>query len=191
MKYIKSICDGCDDDKYIVNKTHNLCQDCNRIRLDDQRGAKKKVHKINQLSEKQRIKLKEYVKVREAKRKDQIEGGYYKCYFCNEDLQDYEGRIDAHHTLGRDNDLLSEYKNIFFTHRTCHTIYHAYSADGLLKTHWYLDFMMRLRKLNKIGEVWQKELNRCKRAGIDDIELRIDKRIKELSKKKYFYVRRK
>lgn len=183
MKHSKEICLGCDNLRYIVNKTHTLCQTCNRLRLDSQKtGSKKGTYTIKPVSDKQKKKLDEYRKTREAKRKDQIEGGYYKCYFCNDDLVDYNGRIDTHHTLGRDGDLLSKYSNLFFTHRICHTMYHSYDVKSLFKTSWYMDFLMRVRKLS--DNVWEKEKRKIEKAGIQNIDELLDDHIKKLSKRK-------
>ena len=40
-----SICKGCSQEKLIVNKTHKLCTDCNRKRLDTNSGGRQKERK--------------------------------------------------------------------------------------------------------------------------------------------------
>lgn len=179
FKYEKGECKGCKEVKLIVNKTHKLCSRCNRKRLDEQGQTLKdkkplKRTQLNNTSKKYEKELVKYAQVKAKKRKDQIEGGYYKCFFCNQSLEHMkDDEVDTHHALGREGKLLTDYRNIFFAHRICHNSYHDMSADQLLnKTQWYKPFLKRIMKMNK--KVYQHELKRLYKANVIDLQILLD-----------------
>ncbi len=165
----KGLCKECNDDieKIIVNKTHMLCLKHNRERLDGQNLKRKTKTPIRPISKKMEQNNKEYIRVRENKRKWQKEKGYYKCVFCNKPLDDDKDLIDCHHMIGRDGDRLAEWKNLFFAHRNHHSEYHhEKDINRLMKTSWYPPFFERLRELNP--KVYNLELKRMHKGGIID-----------------------
>jgi hypothetical protein len=122
---------------------------------------------VNKISETYKIGLKKYEEVKKQKRTDQIEGGFYRCYFCNKDME-HENNIDTHHVLGRVGDLLYDYRNIFFAHHNCHRAYHDMNVEQLMKTHWYKSFISRLSKINK--RAYNQELRRLLKADVLDMQ---------------------
>jgi hypothetical protein len=174
MKYEIGICNSCEGSFLIVNKTHKLCETCNQERLTNQGKKKpvktriaKKTKPIRSINPKMSKGLKLYEKVKEVKKKDMIEGGYYRCFFSNKPL-DENVSWPWHHALGRKGSLLYEYKNIFPCIDEYHKEYHDLSVQALMRTEWYPRFFERVRKQNR--NVYNKELRRMNKGGIIDDE---------------------
>lgn len=110
-----------------------------------------------------------YEKTKAKKREDMIEGKYFRCFFSNKVLnEDPNIKEPWHHALGREGDLLYDYRNIFPCIHEYHQDYHNLSIDKLLKEQWYKDFLKRVEKMNKA--VYNQELRRMNKAGIIDNE---------------------
>lgn len=171
-KYKIGECSVCTDTKLIVNKTKQLCAKCNRLRLDEQRQTLKEKKPLNKISSHQQKELQKYEHVKARKKADQIEGGFYNCFFCGIPLKENEN-VDVHHSLGRIGPLLTDYRNIFYAHRLCHNNYHDMTIAQLLKdTNWYKPFLKRIMKINK--KVYQQELKRLYKAKIIDLTMLLD-----------------
>jgi len=172
MKKEIGICKGCGKEKIIVNKTHYLCASCNRARLDERRKLHGNTVKKPYKKSSKRLKEEEWYRQTKAqKKKDMIEGGYFRCFFSNKPL-DPNKEYEWHHALGRKGALLYEYKNIFPVISKYHTEYHSLDAERLMKTTWYRGFLKRVKKINH--KVYNKELDRLKKAGIISMETFID-----------------
>jgi len=185
MRYDWNVCNSCGKSKPIVNKKYNLCLKCNRDRLNLQEIHSNKHNstpksglvingitypkrsKIKKTSLKMDEGLRKYKAVKAKKRKDMIEGKYFRCFFTNKEL-DVNGNEEWHHALGRIGKLLYEYRNIFPVIGKYHKQYHDLDPEKLLKTFWYKDFLRRLKKHNH--KVYNKELNRLLKAGIIDMD---------------------
>jgi len=185
MKYDFEICKGCGFKKPIINKKYVLCLKCNRDRLNTlsmdeevstgsfkstsvKKGTKyPKRTNIAQRSEKMETGLEKYYKVRAKKRQDMIDGKYFNCFFTGIKL-DPDGQEDFHHADGREGEKLYEYRNIFPAINKHHREYHDLSVEQLMKTFWYREFLVRLKKINH--KVYNKELNRLLKAGVLDME---------------------
>ena len=170
LKIMKEICKGCGKERFIVNKTHKLCASCNKKRLDAQKqtgGTKvSKPKKIRSMSLKMAKNNKQYIEIRERKRKFQKENGYYKCFFTGKPLDDETMIIDCHHANGRDGDNLAKWENLFFAIREYHREYHDLPVNMLLQTWWYNSFLERMRKINH--KVYNHELRRLNKGGVID-----------------------
>jgi len=171
----------------IVNQTHKLCQVHNKQRLEErklklvaegrmelppERSKKKSTNgrrqkKIAPMSAKRVEENKKYKETREKKRDWQKKNGYYNCVFCNSRLIDTDDEVaDCHHMVGRDGDNLAKWANLFFSHRDCHTNYHAWNIEQLMGTSWYLKFVDRLKTFHREG--YNQELRRMNKAGVID-----------------------
>ena len=186
MKYEITICNGCNKKKPIINKTHVLCLKCNRDRLNKQslnapdahrkpvrtlspkKGTRSPERKrLPNMSIKQSLQYLKYNEVKAQKKADMIAGKYYNCFFSGQKL-DPDFNYEFHHALGKVGDLMTSYRNIFPCIRKYHTEYHSLSADKLMKTSWYPDFVKRIKKMNH--RVYNKELDRLLKAKVISME---------------------
>ncbi len=178
----KGTCKKCGKERYIVNKTRHLCNACNKARLESRKEPYNSFKLKSGTTPSKRVKiahrssnrLKEedwYRQTKAQKKKDMIEGGYFKCFFSNKPL-DPNVEHPWHHTLGRRGVLLYEYKNIFPAISKYHQEYHDLDAERLMKTDWYKDFLKRIKSINH--RVYNKELDRLKKAGVISMETFID-----------------
>jgi hypothetical protein len=171
MKKEYGICKKCEDSAVIVNRTHWLCESCNRERIAMQKTSvviKKKKFlnpKSSALSKGELL----YAQTKAKKREDMIEKGYFRCFFSNKPLDPSPNAGEPwHHALGRKGSLLYEYKNIFPCIHEYHMQYHDLDIKELMKTEWYPKFFTRVKQLNK--NVYNKELRRMNKGGIIDDE---------------------
>jgi hypothetical protein len=78
------------------------------------------------------------------------------CVFCGKEIK---GKIDLHHGIGRDNDLLLDEKFWFLSHHTCHMDYDSKSwkdlpwwtvyISNILKTGIHELIVMESKKMDK------------------------------------------
>ena len=178
----KGTCKKCGKERYIVNKTHQLCTTCNKARLKASEIAYsaskpksgtlyQKAHKVAYNAPKRVRDESWYKQTKAQKRDDMIEGGYFKCFFSNTPL-DPSVEWPWHHVLGRTGTLLYEYKNIFPVIPKYHQEYHDLDAERLMKTKWYKDFLKRIKAINH--KAYNKELDRLKKGGVISMDTFID-----------------
>ena len=163
MREIKE-CKSCGNIRPIVNKKYGLCQQCNKERLNKQRGMHEDAVKSTskRLSRKSNTKVPKHIKMRSERRKREealyeknkadkkkwlIENNKYRCFFCNAELDPDDSSIDCHHINGRTGEMLYSFANLSFTHRTCHFSYHRLPADELIKLNWFPSFIHRIKTI--------------------------------------------
>jgi hypothetical protein len=124
----------------------------------------KKQHKpIKKSSDKRALQLDEYYIIKEEMLSEAIKTNNYRCFFCNNDF-DKDYVPDIHHLTGRDNEKLTDIKNLVLTHHGCHTLYHSLCMGKITKYIWYKGFLERLKNYSIDG--YNKELRRLDRANI-------------------------
>jgi|GEM_PF-2080758 len=143
MKVEISKCTMCELDKPIVNRTHRLCSECNRIRLDNQKLPEVKKLKLNSIL-KTSQKLKERA-VELQKIYDEIANERkHECSGCNS-----TSMLTHSHIIPRSQrkDLECEKKNILYDCMKCHLIW----EHGTLKEKTQLiNFDERMNYIEKI-----------------------------------------
>lgn len=194
------ICSSCSKNREIVNIKYNLCTQCNKTRLTEQRRSKSsstqtsnannersyagnsKVplstskRSLSRVSTKRKKQDEEYKRVKEEKKAYMIEKKFYRCLLCNTKLNPEDDEyIDWHHIVLRTDKNLTDWKNLAPVHRTCHTMYHSSTASDLLDTPWYNHFLSRLRdganNNEYFREAFNNELRRLQKSGIYDQEM--------------------
>ena len=197
MKYEIKECSGCGYTKPIINVKYNLCLKCNRDRLnrieDANRGnterhksithkkgtntpLRKKRARIKPISINKKVENEKYIKVKAQKRKDMIEGGYFRCFFTGKEL-DPNGKEDWHHVLFRSQypEEATSYKNIFPCLRQPHDDFHHKDVEWLLKnTYWYRNFFDRIKEINH--KAYNQELERMLKAKMISMETYLNER---------------
>ena len=129
--------------------------------------------KIKRVSDKRKVQELEYKTLKNKKKVHMIEKRYYKCFFCNTNLNtEDDSGIGWHHLNGKDGDLISVWGNIEPAHNLCHSNFHHYSVKGLLDTKWYAAFIERLktREGRYPAIAYNKELRRLEKADVIDNE---------------------
>ena len=105
------------------------------------------------------LRYKEYVEVRERKRRRLQQEGKYICVFCTVKLPierpEDEVKADCHHLDGRDGDALTDEEFLSFAHHDCHMDYHDKPKEKLW---WYPNFITNLT--NQWPSLVEKEQNR-------------------------------
>jgi hypothetical protein len=194
MNYKIGVCKSCGYEKLIVNKTHGLCQTCNKKRLASQspqkhsEGTSKKKsirpYKAKKMSYSANKRAKAealYEKNKRDKKQWLIDNKKYQCFFCNAKLIPEDESVSCHHILGRTGDLLFEWDNLSFAHTGCHMDYHRKDADHLVKLKWYHYFLDRIRVIAELSgndvfvKLYNKEILRLHKAGIYDEEIYFEK----------------
>ena len=91
----------------------------------------KKTYHIPKVSEKTKKRNQQYSKNRLAfieKTKQSNPAGKIYCIFCGKEIK---GKIDLHHGLGRDDDIMLDEKFWFLAHNFCHVHqYHSLSSEA-------------------------------------------------------------
>ena len=80
----------------------------------------------------------------------------FNCLFCGNPLTDADS--EAHHTNGRDGEMILAKHYLRFAHHICHTKYHSNTFEQLSKEVWYKAFLYRLKMLDE--ELYNKEINK-------------------------------
>lgn len=118
MVYKTGTCDCCEQERMIVNKTHRLCDPCNKVRLNGQRTTEPKVKKkIPYFSEKGRVAKAEVTKMKKGKIEEARENGRLFCEGCLKSKG-----LDNSHILSEKNypQFRAEKENISLLCRDCH-----------------------------------------------------------------------
>ena len=131
---------------------------------------------MKRVSTKRAVQEKEYAKIKKEKKDYMVDKGYYRCIFCNSKLDpDDDDHVGWHHLTGRDGELISEWANIVPGHNLCHSNFHHFSVDGLMKNKWYVHFLDRLKNSADNNEYFRQaynnELRRLQKAGVYDNEM--------------------
>ena len=136
-------------------------------RMHQWKRIDKRVKPINNSSDKRNKQLDTYSQLKEEALYMARKQPKFRCFFCNKEF-DKNYTPDWHHLIGKENEKLTDKKNLVFVHRNCHTLYHALPVDKIKKYDWYNDFLNRLKE--KSIEGYTVELNRHIRAGLLTIE---------------------
>lgn len=159
MNYIKGICSNCSQEEWIVNKTYNLCDNCNHIRLHGEtkqetahrkaleyaeRRKAKGAHKINQVSDKQKEINKNLAAV---KRLVSLERPS-ECQGCMKNTD----QLDRSHILSvaQRPDLQLDPRNINLFCRSCHE---KWESGDIFKMSSLLSFTKDMRYIFDMDSV--------------------------------------
>lgn len=95
MRYEYGVCSRCDKKRLIVNKTHNLCEDCNHIRLHGKTKIKSSFQKSKGVGNKRKNQIEKDEETYEEVFREKP----YKCENCGAPLptkfRDEEGKVIA------------------------------------------------------------------------------------------------
>jgi len=103
-----------------------------------------------------------YRDIKKIKKTDLINENKWVCFFSNIML-DEDMEYGWHHLMGRDNEDVFDYDNIFPALWEYHNSYHHDSIDKLVDAKWYVDFLVRIKDTNP--NVFNKEINRITKLG--------------------------
>ena len=93
---------------------------------------------MRKFSKKRQGQNKEYIEVREKKRRKLIQSGMYFCVFCLK-KQGMHLESDCHHLIGRDGDDLIDDRYLSFAHRECHTDFHSKAPSDI----WWFELYLK------------------------------------------------
>ncbi len=161
------ICVDCKKSKPIW--AHKRCQGCDRVHRRLVGTPNKPVMRRSGLS-KGKVPLRGqsglnglkrgYIRPRSEKRMEQekeyakIKPENKECIFCGIRFNKWEDK-EKHHLKGRDGDLLTDRKYIYYVHMWCHSAYHN---KPVKRISWFSGFLLRLREVDR--RLYEKELNK-------------------------------